>query len=407
MQWLQVVTYVFWMNSRGKTMEAFSSSAPSALVVSCFGLLLMAIIIGLLINKLTIPSLDYLRQQAEKINARKLLIVYILSTVFLTSIRFLFGNAGGADQFLVVISSLKWVFFMAYGFIVWLRKKNVLIFILIIGYEFAISLTSYFSSFKEVLLYAIIVALTFVTKVKTRQVIYGLLVAGVLGVLLLTWTAIKSDYRKFVNKGVQAQVVTVERSEAIGKMQSEVKELTWKHYEFASNMVLYRIQYLYNLSLAMERVPYLIPYQNGAVWEENISFVITPRALFPQKGIYNASAKARTFTGLNYSGIKEGSSFSLGYFADCYVDFGYIGMFLPIGLIGLFVGLIYRVFYKMENLNILLRFATINICLYNFTSFEADGLFLFGRLLTTFIIYWVLARTLFPWMQKWLYKKPT
>lgn len=405
MQWLQVITYVVWMNARGKGMDAFSSSASNALLVSCIGLLLMAVIISSVINKLNIPTTAYLKEQAEKINIKKLLGVYIISTAFLTSIRFLFGNAGGADQLLVVISSLKWVFFMAYGFTVWIRKKNILIFVVIIAYEFASSLTSYFSSFKDVLLFTIIIALTFAVKIKTRQIIYGLAVSIILTVLLLTWTAIKSDYRKFVSKGQRAQVVSVERSEAIGKMQSEVKDLTWKDYGFATNMILYRIQYLHNLSLSMERVPYLIPYQNGAVWGQNISFVITPRILFPEKGIYNASVKARTYTGLKYAGLKEGSSFSLGYFADCYVDFGYIGMFFPIALIGLFVAFIYRVFYKMEHLNILMRFAIINTCLFSFTSFEADGLFLFGRLLTTLLIYWVLSLTLFPLLQKWLYKK--
>lgn len=402
LQWLQVITYIFWLNSRGQSMLASNSAA--ALLVSCIGLFLMAVIIHFMIKNLEIPSLAKLREQAEKINPRKLLLVYVLTTAFLTSIRFMFGNAGGADQFLVVISSLKWVFFMAYGFIVWLRKKNVLIFIIIIGYEFASSLTSYFSNFKEVLLFVIIIALTFVTKIKTRQIIFGVIAVILLGGLLLTWTAIKSDYRNYVNKGKREQVVSVKKSEAMGKIQSEVQDLTWNNYKFASNMILYRIQYLHNLNLSMERVPYLMPYQNGAVWWKNISFVITPRIFFPNKGIYNASEKARLYTGLNYAGLNEGSSFSLGYFADSYVDFGYIGMFFPIALIGLLVGWIYRVFFKMSRLNLLFRYSIINICLYSFVSFEADGLFLFGRLLTNFLVYWLLARTMFPLLQTWLYK---
>jgi len=403
LQWLQVITYIFWQNSKGQSMLASNSAA--ALLVSCAGLFLMAVVIHFMIRNLEIPTLARLREQAEKINSRKLLLVYVLTTVFLTSVRFVFGNAGGADQLLVVFSSLKWVFFMTYGFMVWLRKKNVLIFIIIIGYEFASSLTSYFSSFKEVLLFAIIVALTFVTKIRPRQIIFGLIAIVLLGVLLLTWTAIKSDYRMYVNKGKREQVVSVKRSEAIGKMQSEVQDLTLNNYKLASNMILYRIQYLHNLNLSMERVPYLLPHQNGAVWWKNISFVLTPRVLFPNKGVYNASEKARLYTGLHYAGLKEGSSFSLGYFADSYVDFGYVGMFFPIALIGLFVGWIYRVFFKMSRLNVLFSYAIINICLYNFSSFEADGLFLFGRLLTNLIVYWVLAVTVFPMLQKWLYKK--
>jgi hypothetical protein len=58
----------------------------------------------------------------------------------------------------------------------------------------------------------------------------------------------------------------------------------------------------------------------------------------------------------------------------------------------------------MYTLNALLRFGIINVCLYNFISFEADGLFLFGRLLTTFLVYLVLAKTVLPSLQKWMYK---
>ncbi len=365
----------------------------------------MAVIIHFTINNIPIPTLAQLRVEAEKINSKRLLVVYIVATVFLTSIRFFFGDAGGADQVLVTISSLKWVFFMMYGFMVWLTKKNRVVFVVIILYEFASSLTSYFSNFKEVLLFAIIISLTFVNNIRPKQLIYGLLAGALLISLLLTWAAIKNDYRQFVNKGRREQVVAVERSEAISKMQSQVADLSWKHYKMAIDLSLYRVQYLHNLSLSMDRVPYLIPYQNGAVWGKNISFVISPRIIFPDKGIYNASEKARMYSGLKYTGLKEGSSFSLGYFADSYVDFGYVGMYLPLGLLALFVGLIYRTFYSMKALNLLFRFGIINITLYNFISFEADGLFLFGRLLTNYIVYTVLCLTFFPRLQRWIYKK--
>ena len=200
--------------------------------------------------------------------------------------------------------------------------------------------------------------------------------------------------------------MAVERSEAFNKIQAEVEELSYKNYRQALFMSLYRVQYIYNLALSMDRVPVLVPYQDGAVWWENISFVITPRIFFPDKDVFNASEKARKFTGIQFAGLKEGSSFSLGYFADCFVDFGYIGMFVPIALIGLFVGFIYRLFYKMYHLNMLLRFSIINVVLYNFISFEADGLFLFGRMLNTLLVYWILCKFVFPALQRWLYILP-
>jgi hypothetical protein len=133
--------------------------------------------------------------------------------------------------------------------------------------------------------------------------------------------------------------------------------------------------------------------------------VFTPRFLFPEKGIYEPTVKTNKYTGFKYAGMQKGAAFSLGYFADGYVDFGYIGMYFPIAMISLIVLLIYRTFYSMQSLNLFLRFAIINVVLYNFISFEADGLFLFGRLLTNFIIFYILSKTVFPSIQRWLYNK--
>jgi peptidoglycan/LPS O-acetylase OafA/YrhL len=44
------------------------------------------------------------------------------------------------------------------------------------------------------------------------------------------------------------------------------------------------------------------------------------------------------------AGPEEGNSMGIGYCAESYVDFGPIGMFLPVFLLGVYYGLIYRSF---------------------------------------------------------------
>ena len=190
-------------------------------------------------------------------------------------------------------------------------------------------------------------------------------------------------------------------------MSEQVKQLSWEKYQLALNTALYRVQYTYHLARTMDRIPSVMPHEYGSVWWGNITFVLTPRLLFPNKPIYEATKKTNKYTGIGYTGYKKGSSFSLGYFADSYVDFGYIGMFIPLAFLGLFVAFIYRTLYTMKKVNVLFRFAMINVVLYEFTAFEADGLFFFGRLLLMFIIFWGLARFLAPPLQRWLYKAPT
>jgi hypothetical protein len=402
MQWLQVVAFVIWMQTQGKDIDFLSPSAGKAVIFGCLGLLVMAFVFSRRIDGLPIPSMETLQQEAMKINERKLLLVYIGSTLFLGSAGLLLGL--GFAQIMFTLGGLKWACFLTFGYVSWIKKKNRLILLAMILFEFGSGLVSYFSNFKDVLLFVIILSLTFVKRVNLKQVLYGLLFAAVLGFLMITWMAIKNDYRRYLNQGQKQQVVVVSRSDAFGEINGQLKDLSWPKYQFALYLMFYRLQYIYHLALTMDRVPAVLPHQYGKVWWDNTTFVLMPRILFPNKPIYEATAKTNLYTGMDYSGFKSGASFSLGYFADSYVDFGYTGMFLPLILLALYVSFIYRTFFSFKRINILIRYAVINVCLYDFYSFEADGLFIFGRLTIYFLVYALLCKFVLPRVQSWLYK---
>lgn len=401
-QWLQVFFFIIWMNELDKSISGLSQNGGNAFVLSMIGLVIMAGVTRLMLGKLTVYNLDDFKAAAKNINQRKLLILYILSTLFLSTIGFAFGVLSGFAQFLVTISSLKWIFLLWLGAIIWVNGSHRIWLVFIILYEFTIGLYSYFSSFKDVILYVTILSLTFITVIQFKQFARLILIGLVLGVILLTWSAIKGEYRIYLNQGSRQQQVSVSRGEAFTKLGEQIGKLEYKEFEKALVYTTYRIQYVYHFAMAMDRVPAILPYENGNVWLENITFVLTPRFFFPNKKIYNASEKASKYTGRNFAGLKQGSSFSLGYFGDAYVDFGPIGMMLPLILIALFTSFIYRTFYRMTSLNLLLRFALVNVSLYVFFTFESDGVFLFGRLLTDFIVLYFLARYVFPKIQQWV-----
>ena len=404
MQWVQVVTFVFWMNNTGADIDWLSNHGGVAVAISCLGLIVIAAVISLGLKTLKMPSRDEFYLQAKLINEKKILLLYVVSTFFLGGLGIAFGSNPGLFQILMTLATLKWVFFMVFGYVAWINKKNRLLLIIIIILEFTTSLYSYFSTFKEVIFYTIMLALSFIRRVTFKQLFYGLLIVTSLLLLLLTWTAVKSDYRKFLNNGTKQQVIEVSREEAFSKLGEKVSSLTWEQYQQVLDLFLYRAQYVLHLAKTMDRVPALIPHENGQIWADNVMFVIEPRLFFPDKPIYEATVKTNKYTGLKYSGLKQGSSFSLGYFADSYIDFGYVGMFIPLILIGLFVVFIYRVLFGFSKINLLLRFAVINVALNDFNAFESDGLFLLGRLLLLFLVYWFISKFVLSRLQNWLYK---
>ncbi|MDR3717122.1 MAG: hypothetical protein P4L51_30285 [Puia sp.] len=404
LQWVQVMAYVIWMNVNGADIGLLSKHAGIAVCMSCLGLFIMALTLSWRLKSLAMPSREQLFAQAKLINEKKVLILYLFSTFFLGGLGFAFGGGGGFTQILMTCASIKWVFFMVYGFVAWINKKNRVTLMIIVLFEFTTSLYSYFSSFKEVIFFAIILSLTFVRTVSFKQLVYGILVAGALLLLMLTWTAIKGEYRSFLNQGKKQQVVEVSRSEAFSKIQEKVSSLTWDDYVNVMNVFLYRVQYILHLAKTMDRVPEVLPYEYGKVWWENITYVLQPRLFFPDKPVFEATIKTNKYTGYAYSGLKQGSSFSLGYFADSFIDFGYIGMFIPLIGIAFFVAFIYRSLYGFRQINVLIRYAIINVAIIDFAAFEVDGLFLFGRLMLFFLFFWFLSKYVITRLQTWLYK---
>lgn len=401
--WIQVFAFILWMNIQGKPMDGLSSSSPTTFVLAMAGLVVMSIIVRTFIKSLVSYSFADFMIEAGKVNPQKLLFIYGFSTLFLGGIGFAFGNTSGIAQILVTISSIKWIFLLWLGAVIWIRNTHRWWLILIVLYEFSSGLYSYFSSFKEVIFFVIILLLTFIKRIRFGQLLRLIIVGSLLAFFMLTWTVIKGSYRKYLNQGTKQQVINVSRTAALENLVDRIQELRASDFERSLSMAAYRLQYLYHFSLAMERVPSRIPHQNGAVWWENISYVLTPRILNPNKKIYSASIKASQYTGKQFAGLKEGASFSLGYFADCYVDFGPIGMLLALAVIAYLIASIYKFFYNIKGLNLLLRFAIVNVVLYEFIFFESDGLFLFGRTLTNFLVLFVFSKYVFPRVQKWVY----
>lgn len=405
LQWTQVVAFVIWMNSYDWDINYLSRHGDIAVLSSCLGLVVIAAAFSLGINTIPIAQPAELARRAREFDGKKVLILYIVSTLFLGGLQYALGSNSGFVQILATLASIKWVFFLVYGFICWSTKKNWLIFIIIVAFEFTTALYSFFSSFKEVILMTIALGITLVRQVSFKQVLGGLLAGTLLAFVFIAWTAIKSDYRNFVNQGSGQQVVTVSRTEAFGKISEKIGSLKWEDFQLASYLLMYRLQYILHLTKTMDRVPDVLPHEDGHLWWENITFVLEPRLFFPDKPIYEATVKTNKYTGIRYTGRTKGASFSLGYFADSYVDFGFVGMYLPLAVIGLVLAGIYRLFIGLKNTNIVFRYAFVNVVFYEFCSFESDGLFLFGRLTLLTLVYFALAKTLFPRLQSWLYKK--
>jgi hypothetical protein len=227
---------------------------------------------------------------------------------------------------------------------------------------------------------------------------------GVISLILVTvlgiaWTAIKGEYRSFLNQGSKTQTVQVSQGAALDKLI----ELSEQERDTSSTVSFFeRMQYTWHIAKSMDHVPSVIPYQNGANWLESISFALTPRYFNPDKPMYEASKKATKYTGIPYLGSSHGVSFSLGYFADGYVDFGYFGMFIPLFLIGLAYGISYFYFLRRSSPNLLFYYAVVGALFMEFNALEMDSTYFTGRFFSDLLTFFMLRLFFFPWLIKYL-----
>jgi hypothetical protein len=226
----------------------------------------------------------------------------------------------------------------------------------------------------------------------------------VLGLVLfgLFWTKVKGEYRSFLNAGSTQQVVGVDRNEALDKLYDLSKTSGNKGDNEAVVQMLDRLQYTYHFAKTVDRMPAYLPFENGANWLRSLEFATTPRFLNPNKPNYDATSKTKHYTGLSYLGKESGVSFSLGYFADCYIDFGKYGFYFMLLLVGFVYGIFYKYFLTKSTINPLFNFAAVNALFMEFNALELDSTYILGRLFSSLITFAFLKQFVFPSLLKYV-----
>jgi hypothetical protein len=393
---IQISAGIWQCNFLEKDINYRATNTFYAVLMSYIGLLFLFLPIIYYQNKIPSLSKATLLRHADKLSLDKTFRVYVISFFVmnaLTGIAFLIPSLA---QIIFSLGNIKWFMFILFGLQSILKNRKRKEFYIFCSLEFAMGFYSYFSEFKTVLFFIFFLALMMLTAVRFNKLLVALFSVVTIVFAGIFWTGIKGEYRQFINKGSKSQTVQVEKGEALNKLLELSERQDKSTFQKSTEDFLDRLQYTYHLAKAMDRVPAIIPYQNGDNWATTLSFVLTPRILDPNKGTYDASVKASKYTGIQYQGIKRGTSVSLGYFADGYIDFGYIGMFIPILILGFIYGSTYFYFVKKSSNNFVFNYSVVAAVYMELFAFESDGIFVAGRLYVNLLVFFILSKTLFP-----------
>ena len=289
-------------------------------------------------------------------------------------------------QALVAVVTIKWALLYLVCMSAIQQRRHYAFLWAAIGVEFFTGLLGYFSSFKNGFFLLIIVALASRHLWNVRRVLLAVTVCLILVFTSIIWSAIKEDYRDFLNQGSKMQEEVVPIPARIDKLEELVGDLNDEGFFHGVDALIARVGYVTYFALTIGNVPDHLPYENGQLWLDAVKHVFMPRAFFPEKGIIDDSARTTYYTGVVVAGMEQGTSISIGYMGESYIDFGPIGMFLPIFLLGLLYGFIYRLFVKYARYKIIGFATATSVLLFAAYNFETSNVKILGGMLSCAII---------------------
>ena len=401
---IQISAWIWLSNYLGEDINYKSPSSGTAVITAYIGLFFLLGPVIYYQNKLPFISRAILLKHAERLSIQKTFNAYVIAFFVTNALAGVALSIAGLSQIILSFVKIKWLFFILLGFQVILKKRMRKEFYVFVAIEFLLGFFSFFSDFKTVIFFLSFIGLCFISKVYLRQLIVAIVVVIAGFFLGAFWSSIKGEYRGFLNQGSNSQTVQVSKNDALNKIFELSGKQDQSSFEAAVITLLDRLQYTYHLAKAMDWVPNKVPYQEGANWGLSLNFALTPRLFNPNKPKYEASSKATKYTGIGYAGAGQGVSVSLGYFADGYVDFGYVGMFVPLLLIGLLYGVTYFYFVKNSSNNFIFNYAVVAAMYLEFGALEMDSTYLAGRLFATLLTFFGLKIFFFPWLIKYLHQ---
>ena len=269
--------------------------------------------------------------------------LYVAASIFGAICGAVAWNAGGLQQPLLSLSQIKWAAYVMLTFATFsVPGKPKSIWLAVSGFEFVLAVGGYFSNFKDIFFYAIIAIVGCGLKLKPKELIFIFTAGLVLICMGVVWSAVKIDYRDFVNGGSSEQIVSVNYPERMSELSRLIGDLDNQELTGGVEKLAHRTMYFEFFGAAIANVPLNIPHTGGEIWGAAVLRSFMPRFIFSDKAPVHDSELTRQYTGIRVSSYDQGTSISMGYMAEAYIDFGPILMFLPITLLGCGLGFIYR-----------------------------------------------------------------
>jgi hypothetical protein len=396
-QWLQASMLLFVSDLRGDALfdRALGPETIRATYLTLIGVVCFSIGSRVGAGRSPLVARTMVDQSLRALSMSRLTIAWVMSVGVATTVSAVATKVPAVYQMALAVAQIRWVLVLLLAAWVVRANKGYGMLAGVVLFEAVYGLMGFFSAFKSVFVVAGI-GMLFVAWSTPRKV-NTVLVAFVPIVLLLGvyWTSMKEDYRSFLNEGTRQQVVLVTPQQQIAELVELAGSQTREDLTDAAERMLERIGYVSFFAAAINYVPNVVPYQDGALWLKSVWHVLVPRMVDPDKPALDDSERTSEFTGMRVAGVAQGTSIGLGYVAESYIDFGPVLMFAPIFLWGLLVGAGYRLLARSPAPLLGLGCGAV-LVVFGASLVEMSNTKMLGGLITVLVVFALVLRFLGP-----------
>ena len=272
------------------------------------------------------------------------------------------------------------------------------------GLELVMGFSGLLSDFKGVFIYLALAALAVRVKIKGTTVAVGLLAAAFLLYLALFWTSVKAEYREFATQSSDSQNVKVSFDERFGYLGSRIAASGDIDWSLASYALLSRLAYtdIFGSVIGVQESAPESVFMGQ--WKDALEHVLKPRFLFPGKAaLSDTEVYVRLARGDSSEQLRWGTSISVGYMSENFVDLGFPGMLGGVFVLALLYALIIRYFMAFKQPWLLKEGVVLAFVVgVGQNGVEMSLPKILGASVMFFLVYTLLARFVFPKALNWL-----
>jgi hypothetical protein len=406
-QWVEIFAQVLLSSSNGETLETgvYGPNVARAYWYMMASLIALACGLRMALGNLREPPV-WARVAHRNWRPVDLFVCYLISSVVAAGYGYATNILPSLDQQLEAVSRIKIVaLFVLFSSILSTRKGTKFL-VLAIFLELASGFGGLFSDFKSVFVIlgaaAVGARIRWTNTMGVAAVVWLCALTG----LALFWTAVKSDYRQFATGSDESQYIRAslgDRYSYLGDKAASVGSIDWG---LASYAMLTRLAYvdIFGSVIGVNESTQGGLNSYPQQWTEAIEHITKPRFLFPDKAQLSDTATfARLALGNATEEMRGGTSISVGYMAENYVDLGFPGMLGGIFVLGLILGGMAR-YFMMCPLPWLAREGIVLALIYTsgHTGVEGSLPKIIGAAIMFTIVYVILVKFAFNRIWNWL-----